>query len=394
MKKLLALFFLIITTLYSQLNWSYNWEDGGTALGSYGNAILSNSTEQAHGGTSSLKIVEDPLSGTPYAYIWWVTGLTDADEITASFWVYDITPGASPSGRIWGHYTSDPNDVESYSGSASGNTTYSDGTGWSQVSHTWTFDSNTGANDGLVVEARIYSGSGAGENVIYIDDASITVSNESAIIHAANDQTLPVELTSFTAEDGVDGVLLKWTTESEVENLGFMLERRTAEAEDWNLIASYKTNDALGGQGNYSGTTNYEYIDNLIENGVEYEYRLSDVDWNEVVTHHATRFVTVNNFVLKVIPEKFALFAAYPNPFNPHATIRYDTPVETIVRIAIYNHIGQKVRVLQNSLVQPGEHSVVWDSRDDHGQPMSAGVYFFNIEAGTFNKTHKMILLK
>jgi len=211
---------------------------------------------------------------------------------------------------------------------------------------------------------------------------------------SATEVSLPVELTSFTAEDGVDGVLLKWTTESETENLGFMLDRRIAETEDWNIVARYNTDDALLGQGSTPSATDYEYIDNLVEIGKEYEYRLSDVDYSGVVTYHATRFITVKNLVLNVIPEKFELFAAYPNPFNPHATIRYDIPKPTNVRITIYNQIGQKIRVLQNGIIQAGEHSVVWDSSNEQGQPVSAGVYLFNIDAGVFNKTQKMILLK
>ncbi len=162
---------------------SYGWENGtGTVLGAYGNVgEASNSTEQAYSGSHSLKIVESPLGGTPQAYVFWVTGLTEGDTITASFWVYDITPSANPSGRIWGHYTAGEDDIENYQGSASGNYTYSDGTGWSQLSHTWTFDSDSGSRDGLVVEARIYSG--ADEDVIYIDDAEITVSNDTANIY-------------------------------------------------------------------------------------------------------------------------------------------------------------------------------------------------------------------
>ena len=69
-------------------------------------------------------------------------------------------------------------------------------------------------------------------------------------------------------------------------------------------------------------------------------------------------------------------------------------PDVTDIKITIYNHLGQEVRVLQNGIMQPGEHSVVWDSSNKHGQPVSAGVYLFNIDAGVFNKTQKIILLK
>lgn len=194
----IAVLALAAMPVWAEQNGTFDWEDGvTTALGTYGNAILENSTEQAHGGTHSLKITEDPLSGTPQTFIWWVTGLTDGDTITASFWVYDVTPATNPSGRIWAHYTSNPSDIDSYSGSAGGNSTYSDGTGWSQLSYDWTF-ADSGDDDGFVVEARIYSGDGA--NVIFVDDTAITVSSDTATVYAADGSVVPVELMSFSVE--------------------------------------------------------------------------------------------------------------------------------------------------------------------------------------------------
>ncbi|MCD4751311.1 MAG: hypothetical protein K8R59_18225 [Thermoanaerobaculales bacterium] len=194
----IAVLALAVSPVWAEQNGIFGWEDGtSTALGTYGgNLTLENSAEQANGGVRSLKMTEDPLSGTPHAFIWWITGLVDGDTVTASFWVYDTTPAASPSSRIWGHYTD--TDVNSYSGSADGNGDYSDGSGWSQLSWTWTFDSNLGANDGLVVEARIYSGDSA--NILYIDDAAITVSSDTAIVYAPDGTVVPVELMSFSVE--------------------------------------------------------------------------------------------------------------------------------------------------------------------------------------------------
>ena len=193
MKKLLTIAIAVLfcsASAFAALSWTYGWEDGtGTALGTYGNAIVSNSMEQAYEGTHSLKMIEDPLSGTPQAYVWWVTGLQDGDAVVADFYVYDTTPSASPSGRIWGHYTSDPTNIYAYSGSAGGNSTYSDGSGWTNLSWTWIFDSSGGASDGLVVEARIYSAAGA--NVLYFDTASITVSNDAVKIYNAAGQAIP-----------------------------------------------------------------------------------------------------------------------------------------------------------------------------------------------------------
>jgi len=183
---------------YASQSVTFDWEDGTSdALGVYGNAVVANSTEQAHGGTHSLKVTETPLGGTPQAFVWWVTGLVDGDIITATFYVYDTTPSDEPSGRIWGHYTSDPNDISTYSGSASGDTTYSDGSGWSQMTYTWTF-ADSGDDDGLVVETRIYSDTDG--QFIYVDDATIEVSSDTAIIHSPDGSTTPVELQSFSIE--------------------------------------------------------------------------------------------------------------------------------------------------------------------------------------------------
>ncbi len=116
MKKLVLLvsFIFIVSFLGANQSSSYGWEDGvETVLGFYGdNGNFTNSTEQAYSGTHSLKFLEDPLSGTPQGFVWWVTGLTDGDQITASFWVYDINGVDDyPKGRIWASYTSDPLDI-------------------------------------------------------------------------------------------------------------------------------------------------------------------------------------------------------------------------------------------------------------------------------------------
>jgi hypothetical protein len=85
----------------------------------------------------------------------WILGLSDGDEVTASFWRYDITPGSTPpSCRIWGHWNDDPEDVYGYSGSAGGNNDYGPGTGGDMVEHTWTVEEG---HTGLVGEVRTYS---------------------------------------------------------------------------------------------------------------------------------------------------------------------------------------------------------------------------------------------
>ncbi len=179
MKKLLS--FAVVLMLISLVNastvYEYGWENGGTIFGLYGNVVNpENVTDFYRSGSHALKVTEAPHSGTPQAYIAFVTGLTDGDQVTASFYGFDETTDASPSVRIWGHYASSA-DVLSYFGSAGGNDAYTAGTGWDPVDWTWTFDSNAGERDALVIEVRLYSSPATGDysTDYYIDDLSVTV---------------------------------------------------------------------------------------------------------------------------------------------------------------------------------------------------------------------------
>jgi len=151
----------------------YGWENGETILGMYpdGEMIATNVTapDPVYAGMHALKLEDASPSNTPQAFVAWICGLTDGDVVTASFYCYDDTPDVSPSGRIWGHYVD--GDILAYAGSAGGSSTYSSGIGWEQLSHSWTFDSDGGTRDGLVIEARTYSVEGA---IVYIDDLMIT----------------------------------------------------------------------------------------------------------------------------------------------------------------------------------------------------------------------------
>jgi hypothetical protein len=94
------------------------------------------------------------------------------------------------------------------------------------------------------------------------------------------------------------------------------------------------------------------------------------------------------------LPIQFALYQNYPNPFNPVTTLQYDLPENSLVNITIYDMLGRKVKTLINQTQDTGRKSVVWDSTNDYGKPVSAGVYLYQIQANNFLKTKKMILVK
>jgi len=96
----------------------------------------------------------------------------------------------------------------------------------------------------------------------------------------------------------------------------------------------------------------------------------------------------------EVLPIEFALHQNFPNPFNPVTTLRYDLPEQANVNIIIYDMLGRQVRTLVNQTQDAGFKSVIWDATNDFGKQVSAGVYIYQIQAGEFVQTRKMVLLK
>tara|TARA_Y100000590_G_scaffold271798_1_gene305105 strand:- start:491 stop:5827 length:5337 start_codon:yes stop_codon:yes gene_type:complete len=97
---------------------------------------------------------------------------------------------------------------------------------------------------------------------------------------------------------------------------------------------------------------------------------------------------------LGVIPKEFALHNNYPNPFNPSTQIRFDIPQMGDATLIIYNMLGQKIREYQMHSIPAGYHSITWDATNDFGDPVSAGVYLYQLQTKGFIKTKKMVLLK
>ena len=93
-------------------------------------------------------------------------------------------------------------------------------------------------------------------------------------------------------------------------------------------------------------------------------------------------------------PEQFRLNQNYPNPFNPTTSLAYDLPEDAMVNITIYDMMGRIVNNLVSSQQNAGYKSIQWNATNNQGQPVSAGLYLYSIEAGEFRQTKKMVLLK
>ncbi len=190
------------------------------------------------------------------------------------------------------------------------------------------------------------------------------------------DIPLPVELVSFSASVAGNTVTLHWTTNTEVNNLGFEVERKS-ESNNWSKIGF------VPGYGTTLETKNYTFADNNILPGT-YTYRIKQIDHSGTITYYQ-----LSESVEISFPEVFELLQNYPNPFNPVTNIKYSIAMESSVKLIVFNSIGQEVAVLVNESQQPGVYTVNFDASS-----LSSGVYFYKLTAGDFISTRKMLLLK
>jgi len=217
------------------------------------------------------------------------------------------------------------------------------------------------------------------------------------------DESLPVELTSFTANVTSDmNVQLQWVTESEINNMGFEVARSDEEEGNYTLLSGYLSNEELKGYGNSSSKHIYKYTDETVMRDNTYWYKITDVDVNGIRVDHGPISIHVVSGATggenpNYIPDEFQLSQNYPNPFNPETKIRIGIPAEEDIgeiTINVYDIMGQKVRILFQGNLEPGMHTIKWNGKDESGKQVSGGTYFYYLKSNSFHQIKKMILLK
>jgi hypothetical protein len=93
-------------------------------------------------------------------------------------------------------------------------------------------------------------------------------------------------------------------------------------------------------------------------------------------------------------PDQFQLGQNFPNPFNPTTVIGYKLPVNSNVKLSIFNVLGQKIKTLANGFQNSGEHSLVWDATDEKNNSVSSGIYFYCLQTEEMNLQKKMLFIR
>ena len=100
------------------------------------------------------------------------------------------------------------------------------------------------------------------------------------------------------------------------------------------------------------------------------------------------------NININAIPDEYELSQNYPNPFNPVTKIEYGLPEKGQVKLVIYDILGREVLTLVDGLQEAGYKTITWNGMNQTGRLVSAGMYFYTIQANDFRQVRKMILLK
>jgi len=189
---------------------------------------------------------------------------------------------------------------------------------------------------------------------------------------------VPVELSSFTVKVLHDIIELNWRTETEVNNYGFDVERKTQEvgSENWVKIGF------VDGHGNSNSPKKYSYVDNNPVGSSKFCYRLKQID-------NDGQFEYSDIVEIELLPVQYALYQNYPNPFNNSTNIKFSLPKATRVEISIYNSLGELVINLLNRELEAGYHNVEFNTNI-----FASGIYFYRIIANEFVQTKKMVLMK
>jgi len=141
----------------------------------------------------------------------------------------------------------------------------------------------------------------------------------------------------------------------------------------------------------FNGTVTLGFKSNGINSNFVFELTNALVSENEIGISQVTKLSSVT---AKALPQVYTLSKNYPNPFNPTTTIEYAIPSSGKVELVVYNMAGQKVRTMVNETKEAGFFKTVWDGRNDRGETVASGLYFYKLVSGKFNKIEKMTLVK
>jgi hypothetical protein len=213
---------------------------------------------------------------------------------------------------------------------------------------------------------------------------------------AAVNSVLPVEIVSFTGTVERNFAVLRWSTATETNNYGFEVEKRTVNsgnaaqtADGDSKMKSWRKIGFISGNGTCNTLHGYSYSDANPGTG-HYAYRLKQIDHDGTFKYSGSVEIEIKN-----MPTIYSLAQNYPNPFNPSTIIRFGLPARSMVKLEIFNILGQTIATLVEGEKEAGFVEAIWQANG------ATGLYIYRLEAVSsenpnqrFVDVKKMMLLR
>ncbi len=207
--------------------------------------------------------------------------------------------------------------------------------------------------------------------------AAITSFSLWALVDIGDPNVVPVELMSLSARTSAKNeVVIEWATASETNNYGFYIERSLDNV-------NFEEIGFVKGAGDSEYENTYSFTDKETNSVGVYYYRLKQVDFDGTYEYSGVISASIK------APNSYSLYQAYPNPFNPSATIKFDLKENGLVKLTVYNTLGQVVNTLINKELDAGQHEAIFNA-----DRLASGIYFYKLEVNGFTAVKKMMLIK
>jgi hypothetical protein len=137
----------------------------------------------------------------------------------------------------------------------------------------------------------------------------------------------------------------------------------------------------------------YTYVTGTSPNWYIYTYS-DDSTYFYIIRAYVSIPTAVGRQAIELLPSSTRLLQNFPNPFNPSTTISYIIGERAQVTLKVFDVLGAEVATLVSKVQDPGSYQVSWDGRNSRSQEVISGIYFYRLQAGSFSKTEKMVLVK
>jgi hypothetical protein len=247
------------------------------------------------------------------------------------------------------------------------------------LTYSWKINGSFVAGNQALYDYMVDKSATPGNHIIdvFVSDGLFTISHRWTL-----SLTTSVEMAEFGAAYVVEksSVRIWWATSRETDNAGFEVVRafaRDAQYDKLNTQAIISDDEGL-----------YEFLDNTVEVGRTYYYKIVDIDIRGNRVEHGPLVVRIP------LPEKFDLAQNYPNPFNPVTTIRFQVATRERIRLTVFNMMGQAVADLVDEMKNPGYYAVDWDGKDRSGRETPTGIYIYRLVGEKQTLIRRMVKIR